>query len=322
MVDNLTKMTADVNVISKLDNYPPDDPGMTPSKLKELFDKGSNTIKDFINDTLIEEINPFLGMEAERMLAEDGRATAEEIRVSNETARQNAEGDETKGRVKAELDRVAAEAARVLAEGDENSGRVKAEADRVTAEIARVAAEGDATRGRVKAENERVAAEAARVAAEGLRAAAESGRVSAENERASTFSGYDNRIRTIEDGESTRVQSESIRVSAENARASAEQARVNAENARSVFEVYNPGKSYVVGNKVYYLGSSYRCIKNSSGVAPTNTEYWMIIARKGEVYFPTFSVDENMQLIMHDDFNYDGTISFRLNNGYLIQEVV
>jgi hypothetical protein len=56
MVDNLTKMTADVNVISKLDNYPPDDPGMTPSKLKELFDKGSNTIKDYINNTLLPQL--------------------------------------------------------------------------------------------------------------------------------------------------------------------------------------------------------------------------------------------------------------------------
>ena len=43
---------------------------------------------------------------------------------------------------------------------------------------------------------------------------------------------------------------------------------------------------------------------------------------KGDVYFPTFSVDEGMNLIMHDDFNYDGTISFKLENGCLIQEVI
>ena len=43
---------------------------------------------------------------------------------------------------------------------------------------------------------------------------------------------------------------------------------------------------------------------------------------KGDVYFPTFSVDANMELTMHDNFNYDGTISFRLDNGCLIQEVI
>jgi hypothetical protein len=317
MVDNLTKMTADVNVISKLDNYPPDDPGMTPSKLKGLFDEGSNTIKDFINNTLIEEINPFLEREILRDSAEANRVSAENARAEAEEERETAES----ARISREEARQTAESARISRE----EARQTAESARVSHEEARQNAEGQRELNeeeRIRNEGYRNENEYDRETAEGLRVSAESGRVSAENERASTFSGYDNRIRTIEDGESTRVQSESIRVSAENARASAEQARVNAENARSVFEVYNPGKSYVVGNKVYYLGSSYRCIKNSSGVAPTNTECWMIIARKGEVYFPTFSVDENMQLIMHDDFNYDGTISFRLNNGYLIQEVV
>jgi parallel beta-helix repeat protein len=52
----LNRLTEDVNVISKLDNYPPDDPGMTPDKLKSLFDKGSNTIKDYINNTLLPQL--------------------------------------------------------------------------------------------------------------------------------------------------------------------------------------------------------------------------------------------------------------------------
>lgn len=57
----LNRLTEDVNVISKLDNYPPDDPGMTPDKLKSLFDKGSNIIKDYINNTLIPQLEEQLG---------------------------------------------------------------------------------------------------------------------------------------------------------------------------------------------------------------------------------------------------------------------
>jgi len=52
----LEKLTQDVANISKLDNYPPDDPGMTPDKLKQLFDKGSVTIKDYINNVLIPQL--------------------------------------------------------------------------------------------------------------------------------------------------------------------------------------------------------------------------------------------------------------------------
>lgn len=58
----LEKLTQDVANISKLDNYPPDDPGMTPDKLKQLFDKGSVTIKDYINNVLIPQLE--VGYEA------------------------------------------------------------------------------------------------------------------------------------------------------------------------------------------------------------------------------------------------------------------
>jgi len=52
----LDKLTADVANISKLDNYPPDDAGMTPAKLKGLFDKGSLDIKSYINNTLLPQL--------------------------------------------------------------------------------------------------------------------------------------------------------------------------------------------------------------------------------------------------------------------------
>ena len=56
----LTTLTTDVANISKLDNYPPDDSGMTPALLKAKFDKGSVDIKAFINGTLIPELDTAL----------------------------------------------------------------------------------------------------------------------------------------------------------------------------------------------------------------------------------------------------------------------
>ncbi len=101
-----------------------------------------------------------------------------------------------------------------------------------------------------------------------------------------------------------------------------EAVRVANENARLVFEAYNNSTQYVIGNKVTYYGSSYRCIKNSLGNTPIDAEYWLLIAQKGGISYPTFSVDDNMYLFMHDDFNYEGHVSFRLEDGELIQEVV
>lgn len=57
---SLTRLTTDVANISKLDDYPPDDSRMTTSKLRGLFDQGSVDIKNFINSTLITEIDTSL----------------------------------------------------------------------------------------------------------------------------------------------------------------------------------------------------------------------------------------------------------------------
>lgn len=53
----LTRLTADLSFISKLDNEPSDNSGMTPSLLKAKFDAGSNALKTFINETLIPELD-------------------------------------------------------------------------------------------------------------------------------------------------------------------------------------------------------------------------------------------------------------------------
>lgn len=75
---------------------------------------------------------------------------------------------------------------------------------------------------------------------------------------------------------------ETSRISAEGIRQSNETARIAAEAARAVFQAYNAEASYVVGNKVFYLGSSYICKLATTGNAPPNTTYWQVIAEKGE----------------------------------------
>lgn len=73
----LDRLTADVAYISKLDNYPPDDPGMDPDKLKLLFDQGSLDIKNFLNSRLIPQIEEQLVSNAENaQLAEEKAAEA------------------------------------------------------------------------------------------------------------------------------------------------------------------------------------------------------------------------------------------------------
>lgn len=84
------------------------------------------------------------------------------------------------------------------------------------------------------------------------------------------------------EAEAARVAAEQTRQSNEATRQANETSRISAENARSVWENYDASKSYVVGNKVAYGGSSYLCIKPCTGIAPPSAEYWMLIAQKGD----------------------------------------
>lgn len=83
----LTNLTADVEIISKLDNDPSDDSGMTPALLKSKFDAGSKAIKEFINSTLIPELNVSLeGKLSAALLAsavEEAAGLALEEAISN-----------------------------------------------------------------------------------------------------------------------------------------------------------------------------------------------------------------------------------------------
>ena len=89
----------------------------------------------------------------------------------------------------------------------------------------------------------------------------------------------DTEMQAIIDAEAARASAESGRVSGESGRVTAESGRVTAESARSVWEAYNAGKAYAVGNKVQYNGSSYICIlATTAGILPTNGTYWVVIA--------------------------------------------
>lgn len=84
------------------------------------------------------------------------------------------------------------------------------------------------------------------------------------------------------EAEAARVAAEQTRQSNEETRQANETSRISAENARNVWENYDASKSYVVGNKVAYGGSSYLCIKPCTGIAPPSAEYWLLIAKKGD----------------------------------------
>ena len=57
---NLTNLTANVNNIQALSDRPNTADGITAQQLKERFDKAGADIKDYINNTLIEEIEGYL----------------------------------------------------------------------------------------------------------------------------------------------------------------------------------------------------------------------------------------------------------------------
>lgn len=221
--------------------------------------------------------------ESTRRSAETVRQQAESTRDTAETARANAENKRDsaeKSRVSAETGRVNAESARVTAESQRanaESVRAQNEAARVSAETGRADAEAD----RVSAEDTRIANENARKSAETDRASAETVRENSENTRKSAEKARASAEQQRESTERTRQTNETARVNAEKSRVSNENARVKAENARYLWENYSASKTYAIGNKVAFNGSSYVCKKACTGIAPTNTTYWLLIAQKG-----------------------------------------
>lgn len=222
----------------------------------EMDAKGVCASPDVLEGTVAENKAVFDRM-VRQIVAPAYNACAEVVDEIN--ARQEQIATEESARVEAEKERAGVETDRVIAENaraEAESARAEAETDRVNAEAARVTAE-----------SKRAAAEEARAAAETNRTAAETSRALAERAR--------------ETAESERDNAEKIRQQNETARQSNETDRVNAETARNVWENYDAQKSYVPGNKVAYKGSSYRNIQACTGVLPSNTAYWLMIAQRG-----------------------------------------
>lgn len=83
------------------------------------------------------------------------------------------------------------------------------------------------------------------------------------------------------ENENDREDNEDIRNTAENIRVSNEDTRIAKENARNVYENYDNTHDYVIGNKVYYNGSSYLCIAPCKDVLPTVLDNWLLISAGG-----------------------------------------
>ena len=101
-------LDGDLNIIQKLDDEPNDVGGLTSAELKAEFDKAGNTIKTYLNETLIPAILASDATERERTAAEAQRAEAETKRAEAETKRAAAET----ARGQAETARAQAESAR------------------------------------------------------------------------------------------------------------------------------------------------------------------------------------------------------------------
>lgn len=277
----LQTLKDDLYVIQKLDDQPNDIGGLTAEQLKLKFDEAPNKIKNYINNTLIPAISDTVA-EAEQ------RATAEAERVSNETARQSAE-----------TARVSAESARASAE----TSRVSAETARATAESARAAAEtarANENTGIVAQATERAQAAAASASTATAQAQEAASSASTATTKASAASASASTAASMASEASTYAttatnQANAASTSASNAAtsataaqafaANASEAKAAAESAASaltVWETYSATKTYQPLNKVVYDGSSYCCIRQSTGNLPTNTTYWLLIAQKGQ----------------------------------------
>ena len=80
----LTKISKDMAIIAALDDEPNDVGGMTSAELKAKFDEGGASLKTYINDTLIPELED-LGVETSVQLPENA-AGFKYIRLNSDMA--------------------------------------------------------------------------------------------------------------------------------------------------------------------------------------------------------------------------------------------
>lgn len=131
----------DLDNIQKLDDEPNDVGGLSAAKLKAEFDKSGNTIKEYLNETLIPQLSDTVAEAEVRATAERERVANENIRVANENIRienEDARQENETARVNAEKARADAEAARVREE--------QARVDRDTGIVAQATAQANAAK--------------------------------------------------------------------------------------------------------------------------------------------------------------------------------
>lgn len=131
----------DLDNIQKLDDEPNDVGGLSAAELKAEFDKSGNTIKKYLNETLIPQLSDTVAEAEERATAERERVANENIRIGNENDRienEDARQENETARVNAEKARADAEAARVREE--------QARVDRDTGIVAQATAQANAAK--------------------------------------------------------------------------------------------------------------------------------------------------------------------------------
>ena len=131
----------DLDNIQKLDDEPNDVGGLTAAELKAEFDKAGNTIKEYLNETLIPQLSDTVAEAEVRATAERERVANENIRIGNENDRienEDARQENETARVRAETARADAEAARVREE--------QARVDRDTGIVAQATAQANAAK--------------------------------------------------------------------------------------------------------------------------------------------------------------------------------
>lgn len=115
-IDPLTK---DLNIIQALDDEPNDVGGMSAQELKAKFDEAGNTIKKYINESLIPQVLGADATEAQREAHETQRQENEAVRQENEAARVQAE--EARAQAAAQLNQNLTESVNELEESLEEA---------------------------------------------------------------------------------------------------------------------------------------------------------------------------------------------------------
>jgi hypothetical protein len=85
----IPKLETDVQIVSKIPDYPGSEGGLSPDAFKAKFDEAPQIIKDFINDVLIAELNTLVDVQALLINILDSTLT-----LSDKAANAKATGDE------------------------------------------------------------------------------------------------------------------------------------------------------------------------------------------------------------------------------------